>query len=98
MTLPARQSHRQKLLSRAFDQNIKAVPPPGVIRWVSEHLRLATDDMKRLKKLYEKAMDESITPAENAELDDLMAASAAMDLLRARMLISAPSTTARGTK
>jgi hypothetical protein len=34
-----------------------------------------------MKKLYEKVMNETITPGESAELDSLLEACAAMDLL-----------------
>ena len=43
--------------------------------------------MKRMKKLYEKVMNDSISKAEAVELDRLMEVSAAMDVLRARILL-----------
>lgn len=46
--------------------------------------------MRRMKKLYDKVTNETITSDESAELDGLMDACAAMDLLRARMLIGSP--------
>ena len=42
--------------------------------------------MKRMKRLYGKVMNETISPVESAELDSLLEACAAMDLLRARVL------------
>ncbi len=44
-------------------------------------------DMKRMKKLYDKVMSETISQQESVELDGLMEATAAMDVLRARVLL-----------
>jgi hypothetical protein len=40
-----------------------------------------------MKRLYEKVMNDTISRAESAELDSLMEASAALDVLRARVLL-----------
>lgn len=78
-------------LSRALHLRIKHPAPPAVVTWVQDHLRMPESDLRRMKKLYDKVMQETITPGESAELDSLMDACAAMDLLRARMLTGGAS-------
>jgi predicted RNA polymerase sigma factor len=86
MITSARRQAKQATLSRAFKSRIKQTTPVGVSSWVMQHARLSDADSRRLKKLYDKAMDETITEVEKSELDYLMDASAAMDLLRARLM------------
>ena len=86
MVAVTRQKTKQAILTRALDRGIKKPAPPVVVSWVQDHLRLPDSDMRRMKKLYDKVMDEMATDAESVELDGLMDACAAMDLVRARML------------
>ena len=86
-----RPKKKQALLKRALDVRIKRKVPQAVVAWAMDHLHLPESDMRRMKKLYNKAMDETITAPESGELDDLMDVCGAMDLLRARMLLGSPS-------
>jgi len=81
-----RPKKKQAILGRALDRRITKPAPRSVVSWVQDHLRLPESDIRRMKKLYEKVMNETITKGESAELDSLMDACAAMDLLRARLL------------
>ncbi len=83
----ARQKKQQASLKRALNLRLKKPAPPLVVSWIQDHLRLPDADIRRMKKLYDKVMEETITKAESAELDSLMDACAAMDLLRARVLL-----------
>jgi hypothetical protein len=58
-----------------------------VVSWVNDHLRLPDAQMRKMKRLYDKLMAESITADERVELDSLMDACAVMDILRARLII-----------
>ncbi len=81
-----RPTKKQPVLRRALARSIRKPVPPVVATWVQKHLRLPDADMKRMRKLYDRLMDEKITRQETVELDGLMEACAAMDLLRARLL------------
>jgi len=89
MIAVARTPKKQARLSQVLNRRLRKPAPPVVLTWLQEHLRMPDSDMKRLKKLYEKVMSETITQTESAELDALMEASAAMDVLRARVLLGA---------
>lgn len=89
MIVADRPTKTQARLHRALDLRIKKSAPRAVVSWVRDHLRLPEADMRRIKKLYEKVMNETITAEEGAELDGLLDASAAMDLLRARVVFGA---------
>ena len=95
MIAVARPKKKQAILSHALDRRITKPAPRVVVSWVREHLRLPESDMRRMKKLYDKVMNETITEAENSELDSLMDACSAMDLLRARVLFGAQSNVRR---
>ncbi len=82
-----RPARNQALLNRALQLRIKQPAPRAVVTWVEDHLRLPDTDMRRMKKLYDKMMNETSTADENTELDSLLEACAAMDLLRARMIM-----------
>lgn len=86
MITAASPNKKHAVLRRALDQRITKPAPRSVVSWVQDHLRLPESDIRRMKKLYEKVMNETITKTEDAELDGLMDACAAMDLLRARLL------------
>jgi hypothetical protein len=86
MIAVARQKRKQAILNRALSRRITKPAPRLVLTWAQDHLRLPDSDMRRMKKLYDKVMKETITERENAELDSLIDACAAMDLLRARMV------------
>ncbi len=89
MIAVARQKKKQTILNRVLSQRLKTPVPPVVVSWVQDHLRLPDADIRRMKKLYDKVMEETITKAESTELDSLTEACAAMDLLRARVLVGA---------
>ena len=80
-----RPAKKQALLGRALRLRIRKPAPRAVVVWARDHLLLPASDIRRMKKLYDKLMEETITPEERAELDSLLEACAAMDLLRARM-------------
>ena len=82
-----RATKKQAALSRALDLRIRKPVPRAVVTWARDHLGLPQSDIRRMKKLYDKVMDETITQEESTELDGLLEACAAMDLLRARMVI-----------
>lgn len=86
----ARPTKKQAILSRALNRRIGESAPRVVVSWVQDHLRLPESDMRRMKKLYDKVMSENITEAETIELDGLIDACAAMDLLRARLILGTP--------
>jgi len=86
MTALERKQHTR--LSRALRLRIKHPAPRAVVAWAQDHLRLPESDMRRMKRLYDKAMEDTITPDESGELDGMMEACAAMDLLRARLLFA----------
>jgi hypothetical protein len=89
MIIIDRPAKKQAVLSRALDLRIRKSAPRAVVSWAQDHLRLPDSDLRRMKKLYDKVMHETITPDESAELDGLLDACAAMDLLRARLVIGA---------
>ena len=75
---------RRTLRSTAIPM-AKAAVKPGMEG--GQYRPLKDADMKRMKKLYEKVMNDTISKAESVELDGLMEACAAMDVLRARVLL-----------
>lgn len=87
MITVARVSKKPTSLSQILNRRIRRPAPPAVVSWIEDHLRVPESDMKRMKKLYEKVMNDSISKAEEVELDRLMEVSAAMDVLRARILL-----------
>ena len=95
MVATARPTTKQTILTRALNRRIKKPAPPVVISWMQDHLMLPDSDMRRMKKLYDKVMNETASNVESAELDGLMDACAAMDLLRARMLFGAAKTSGK---
>lgn len=82
-----RPTKKQALLGRALRLRIRKPVPRAVAAWARDHLLLPASDIRRMKKLYDKMMEEIITPEESSELDGLLEACAAMDLLRARMVV-----------
>lgn len=86
MIAVARPKKKQVILRRALDRRITKAAPRAVVSWVQDHLKLPESDIRRMRKLYEKVMSETITKPESAELDGLIDACAAMDLVRARVL------------
>jgi hypothetical protein len=87
MIAVARTPKKQARLSQVLNRRLRKPAPPVVVTWLQEHLRMPDSDMKRMKKLYDKVMSDTITQTESAELDSLMEACAAMDVLRARILL-----------
>ena len=86
MIAAARPNKKKAILGRALKLGIKQAAPPAVGAWVDDHLKLPESDMRRMKRLYDNVLNETITAAENSELDSLMDACSAMDLLRARVV------------
>ena len=83
----ARPKKKQPRLSQRLERRIQKPASTAVMAWLQNNLRMPDADLKRMKKLYEKVMNDTITRSESAELDSLMEASAAMDVLRARVLL-----------
>lgn len=80
---PPQKATLSQILSRRLRQPI----PSAVASWLQDHAFMPDSDMKRMKKLYDKVMNETITQTESVELDSLMEATAAMDVLRAHALL-----------
>ncbi|GEM_PF-2113425 len=95
MITVARTPKKQDRLSQVLNRRLRKPAPAAVVAWLQEHLRMPDTDMKRMKKLYDKVMNETISKTESAELDGLMEASAAMDVLRARVLLGNESAKTR---
>ncbi|MBX7209473.1 MAG: hypothetical protein K1X78_14245 [Verrucomicrobiaceae bacterium] len=76
-------AHMSLLLSRAAQLGQKTMPQP-IAAWLFEELRFSEADEKRRNELYEKAMSGTLSPAENAELDDFVEVADTLDLLKAR--------------
>jgi hypothetical protein len=95
MIAVARTPKKHARLSQVLNRRLRKLAPPVVVSWLQEHLRMPDSDMKRMKKLYDKVMRETISKAESVELDALMEASAAMDVLRARVLLGNESAKTR---
>jgi hypothetical protein len=74
-------------LSRMLNRPIQKPASPAVMAWLQSNLRMPEADLKRMKRLYEKVMNDTISRTESTELDSLMEASAALDVLRARVLL-----------
>ncbi|WP_395746241.1 hypothetical protein [Prosthecobacter sp.] len=87
MIAVARTPKKKARLSQVLSRRLRKPAPPAVRSWLQEHLRMPESDLKRMKRLYDKVMNETISGAESVELDELMEASAAMDVLRARILL-----------
>jgi|APTNR8051073442_1049403.scaffolds.fasta_scaffold172269_2 hypothetical protein len=83
----ARPKKKLERLSRMLNRRIQKPAPPAVMAWLQSNLRMPEADLKRMKRLYEKVMSDTISRSESAELDSLMEASAALDVLRARVLL-----------
>lgn len=95
MIAVARTPKKQPRLSQVLNRRLRKPAPPVVVSWLQEHLRMPDSDMKRMKKLYDKVMSDTISKTESAELDALMESSAAMDVLRARVLLGHESAKTR---
>lgn len=75
-----RPAKKLALLGRALRLRIRQPAPRAVVAWAKDHLLLPASDIRRMKKLYDKLMEET------TELDSLLEACAAMNLLRARIM------------
>lgn len=74
-TLPAKRRTRAK-------SSNKAPMPVVVARWLLNHTELSPRDARRIKTLNAKVHDETITPAEERELDALLDLCLQVDTLR----------------
>lgn len=87
MIASARSQEKPMSLSQRLQSRIQNPASPAVITWLQKNLSMPKSDLRRMEKLYEKVQSDTITRPESAELDSLMEASAALDVLRARVLL-----------
>ena len=80
-------AHVSQLLGRAIQVDSDSMPAQTA-EWLYEHLRFKDEDERRRQELYDKAMEGTITPEENAELDDYVETAYALDLLKAKAAVA----------
>jgi hypothetical protein len=78
----ARPKKKLVRLSRMLNRPIQKPASPAVMAWLQSNLRMPEADLKRMKRLYEKVMNDTISRTESTELDSLMEASAASSTAR----------------
>ena len=62
--------------------------PPGAIDWLLESLKFSPAELKRLKTLNEKARSGTLTSAQAAEADALIAMGHQLDRLRVEAMLA----------
>jgi 7-keto-8-aminopelargonate synthetase-like enzyme len=98
MIAAASSKTKQAIVKQVVASMNKTPLPPALAKQFQARLQMPERHLKRIKELYDKVMEETISPKEEAELDTLMDVAAMMDLIRAYALFGAPPTERRKSR
>jgi hypothetical protein len=82
---------KRAVVRQAVASMNKTLVPSALAKQFQSRLQLPEKQVKRIQQLYNKVMEETITPKEEAELDTLMDVAATMDVIRTFALFGPPS-------